>query len=94
MRVFTAAMAGASLMLATLMPAQVAAEAKVYPYHGQNFCPAGYQPVVVGGVICCGQPTQHRSYQQALAHPTPKKKRHVRHTYSARPSCTAGTKGC
>ena len=94
MRVLTAAMTGASLTLATLMPAQVAAEAKIYPYHGQNFCPAGFQPVVVGGVICCGQPNQHMSYQQALAHPMPKKKRHVRRTYSARPSYTPGTKGC
>lgn len=27
-----------------------------------NYCPAGLQPVVVGGVICCGQPT-HVGYQ-------------------------------
>jgi len=24
------------------------------PYHGPNYCPAGLQPVVLGGVICCG----------------------------------------
>ena len=24
-----------------------------------NYCPAGLQPVMVGGVICCGTPTHH-----------------------------------
>lgn len=28
----------------------------------QNYCPAGLQPVVVGGVICCGVPT-HVGYR-------------------------------
>ncbi len=34
-----------------------------------NYCPAGLQPVVVGGVICCGQPT-HTGYS---SHPAPKR---------------------
>lgn len=38
-------------------------------YHGPNYCPAGLQPVVLGGVICCG--TAARGY-------TPMKKRHVK----------------
>ena len=29
-------------------------------YHGPNYCPAGLQPVVLGGVICCG--TAARGY--------------------------------
>ena len=33
-----------------------------------NYCPAGLQPVVVGGVVCCGTPT-HYGYQ---SHPAPK----------------------
>ncbi len=104
MRLTTAAMAGFGLMMATLMPAQVAAEAKIYPYHGANYCPAGFQPVQINGVICCGKPNQHMSYSQMLAHPMPKK-RHVRkathrHThkkrvvYSARAHCPVGEKGC
>ncbi|MDJ0631232.1 MAG: hypothetical protein QNJ44_23460 [Rhodobacter sp.] len=36
-----------------------------------NYCPAGLQPVVVGGVICCGEPT-HVGYRQ---HHAPKKRR-------------------
>ncbi|WP_425037551.1 hypothetical protein [Primorskyibacter sp. S187A] len=33
----------------------------VQAYHGPNYCPAGLQPIVMGGVICCGtadQPVQ------------------------------------
>ena len=37
-----------------------------------NYCPAGLQPVVIGGVVCCGTPTHH-GYQ---SHPTPKPKKH------------------
>lgn len=37
-----------------------------------NYCPAGLQPVVVGGVICCGQPT-HVGY---VAQHAPKPKKH------------------
>lgn len=98
MRLTTSALAGVGLMMATLMPAQVAAQPKIYPYHGANYCPAGYQPVQIAGVICCGQPNQNMSYSQALAHPMPKKKAHyhkVKHkARSARPTCPAGTKGC
>ncbi|WP_164727021.1 hypothetical protein [Shimia sediminis] len=43
-----------------------------------NYCQTGYQPVVVGGVICCGKP--NASYTPA--------------SYSAPQSCPAGTKGC
>jgi hypothetical protein len=36
-----------------------------------NYCPAGLQPVMVGGVICCGQPT-HTGYQShPVYHPRP-----------------------
>ncbi|KIC51404.1 hypothetical protein RA29_02195 [Tateyamaria sp. ANG-S1] len=63
---------------------------KIYPYHSQhNYCPAGLQPVTMDGVICCGRPNQHITYQQALAHPVKKRVRHVRQS-----SCPVGTKGC
>lgn len=109
MRLTTAAMAGVGLMMATMMPAQVAAEVKIYPYHGANYCPAGFQPVQINGVICCGNPNQSHSYSQMLAHPMPKKKRVHKHrhththkhthkkkkvVYSARAHCPAGQKGC
>lgn len=95
MRLTTAAAAGLGLILATLTPVQASAEAKIYPYHGTNYCPAGLQPVTISGVICCGKPNQHISYSQAMAHP--QKKRHVRKhrpVYSARAHCAAGAKGC
>ncbi len=28
----------------------------VHEYHGANACPPGLQPVIAGGVICCGVP--------------------------------------
>ncbi len=92
MRISTAVFTGFGLIMTGMIPAQVAAETKIYPYHGANYCPAGLQPVSVGGVICCGTPNQHISYQQALSHPT-KKRRHVRKA-RARSHCPAGTKGC
>ncbi|MGX9356715.1 hypothetical protein ACS3SW_16595 [Roseobacteraceae bacterium S113] len=30
----------------------------IQAYHGPNYCPAGLQPVLVGGVICCGTPSE------------------------------------
>lgn len=94
MRLITAAIAGAGMMIATTMPAQLAAEAKIYPYHGANYCPAGYQPVQIAGVICCGQPNQNITYSQALAHPAKRRHARKRVVHSAKAHCPAGTKGC
>lgn len=44
----------------------------------QNYCPAGLQPVVVGGVICCGVPT-HVGYR-SNNHPKPRHKAYVAHS--------------
>ena len=30
--------------------------ALVHSYNAPNYCPAGLQPVMMGGVICCGTP--------------------------------------
>lgn len=47
-----------------------------------NYCQSGYQPVVVGGVICCGIPNATYSA------PAPER-------YRRAPAyCPAGTKGC
>ena len=45
----------------------------VWAYQGTsaNYCPAGLQPVVVGGVVCCGAPT-HVGYQSHP--PAPRRK--------------------
>jgi hypothetical protein len=97
MRLTTAALTAAGMMLATMMPGQAAAEAKIYPYHGANYCPAGLQPITISGVICCGTPNQSMSYQQVMAHPMPKKrhvKKRVHRVKSARVRCEAGSKGC
>jgi hypothetical protein len=81
---------------ATLLPAQASAEAKVYPYASHaNYCPAGLQPVTIAGVICCGTPNQHMSYQQVMAHPV-RKTHKVRYhkPRTATYSCEVGEKGC
>lgn len=49
----------------------------VHDYKSANFCPAGLQPVLAGGVVCCGVPnagtyynhsgtTHRRSYQPQI----------------------------
>lgn len=91
-----AMIAGLGLMGAMMLPAQVSAEAKVYPYPSHaNYCPAGLQPVTISGVICCGTPNTHITYQQMMAHPAPRKHK-VRHYTPARASyeCAIGEKGC
>jgi hypothetical protein len=65
---------------------------RIYPFHSaENHCPTGLQPITINGVICCGTPNQKMTYQQALAHPAPK--RHVRRV-ARRADCPIGTKGC
>lgn len=82
----------AGLALALVGSAAIAGEMKVFPYNASaNYCPSGLQPVTVGGVICCGAPNMHQTYQSYMAHPTPKK---VRHVAKARDFCPEGTKGC
>ena len=96
MRFTTGAMAAIAMMFSTLMPAQVAAQPKIYAYPASaNYCPAGLQPITIAGVICCGTPNQSISYQQAMAHPV-RRHKPVRKTYvrSARAHCQAGLKGC
>ena len=96
MRLPTAMIAGLSLMGSVLLPAQVSAEATVYPYPSSaNYCPAGLQPITISGVICCGTPNTHMTYQQVMAHPAPKKHK-VRHYAPKRASyeCAIGEKGC
>ena len=39
-----------------------------------HYCPAGLQPVVIGGVVCCGSPNQVGHYQSHPA-PAPKPRR-------------------
>lgn len=34
----------------------------VYDYNATNYCPAGLQPVLAGGVICCGTPNAGTYY--------------------------------
>ena len=71
------------------------AEAKIYPVHThENYCPAGLQPITISGVICCGVPNQHQTYQQVMKHPVPRKAHHRPVHYSARPDCREGSKGC
>lgn len=63
----------------------------VYPYPGvANYCPAGLQPVLANGEICCGKPNTNASYYNAPSH---KKKRHIKKTYTPRAYAPVGEKG-
>lgn len=46
-----------------------------------NYCPAGLQPVILGGVICCGVPNTHTSYTDMMRHPAGTRSYTVRPTY-------------
>ena len=77
----------ATAMLAT--PA-LAEGVTLYPYPtSANYCPAGLQPVVLGGVICCGQPNTHMSYKEVMRHPVRKV-----HYQPKSFVCEEGEKGC
>jgi hypothetical protein len=83
--------------LTALAPQTATAEVKIYPYAShENHCPAGLRPVTINGVICCGTPNTHMSYQSAMAHPVAPKKHHrvVHRTHKPSQSCRIGTKGC
>lgn len=54
---------------------------EAYPV-STNYCPTGYQPVVVGGVISCGTPNAGTSASTGS------------HSSSSSMSCPAGSKGC
>ncbi|QUJ77106.1 hypothetical protein KDD17_03500 [Sulfitobacter albidus] len=88
--------AGAALA-AIGIPTLASAEVKIYPYKTHaNYCPTGLQPVSINGVICCGSPNQHISYQSAMSHPVAKKRHKIRHKpiQRAKAHCPIGTKGC
>lgn len=61
---------------AVLSAAPAAAEVKIYPYKGDNYCPAGLQPVQIDGVICCGTPNQSVSYSHVKSVPATKRHKH------------------
>lgn len=85
--------AAAAIAMAATVPA-TAQEAKLYPYHAkENYCPGGLQPIVMGGVICCGQPNQSMTYAQMQQHPVARK--HVAKRAShKRLVCPIGEKSC
>ena len=82
-----------SLVIAGLVAWAVPAassDVRIYPYAtAVNYCPAGLQPVVLNGVICCGRPTVHQSYQQVMRHPV-----QVQRVVDYRSTCREGEKGC
>ncbi len=68
MRSLFSAVLGATLLVAAPALAwsehpsgqPASSEIAVWAYPSKhNYCPAGLQPVTIGGVICCGQPTHH-----------------------------------
>ncbi|MCM2560553.1 hypothetical protein M8756_04220 [Lutimaribacter sp. EGI FJ00015] len=84
---FKTILAASALAMAAGMPAS-AMDAKIYPYHSkENYCPSGLQPVVLGGVVSCGQPNQSISYAEMKQH-TVSRRGHGRLV------CPDGEKGC
>lgn len=58
----------------------------IQPYNASaNYCPTGTQPIVLGGVICCGTPNTSEAYSAPAQ---------TRRYYSHSMSCPAGVKGC
>lgn len=64
-------------------------QASLYAYPASaNYCPAGLQPIVLNGVICCGTPNTGVSYSSMMQHPAPRVhrvRRHVQPTYFDQP---------
>ncbi|MCT4607755.1 MAG: hypothetical protein N4A70_00955 [Pelagimonas sp.] len=46
----------------------------VHSYGGENYCPAGLQPVYVGGMICCGTPNAGPYINRSGGHKKVKRK--------------------
>ncbi|EPX79659.1 hypothetical protein [Salipiger mucosus] len=64
----------------------------VQAYPAANYCPAGKQPVILGGVICCGVPNAGTYYnpvsvRKAAPRPAPAT------SYMPRPYAPVGEKG-
>ena len=59
MRLMPTLTKGLALALLAASPA-AGSDVTLYPYATNvNYCPAGLQPIVLNGVVCCGQPTTH-----------------------------------
>lgn len=85
---FSLSFAAAALAAVTALPAS-AEGVDLYPYATSvNYCPAGLQPVVLNGVISCGQPTTSTTWQQVMRHPA------TRASYVRSYDCPEGEKGC
>lgn len=75
---FVAALIGAASLAAPALadghsqPATNHMAVYAYPANG-NYCPAGLQPVMVGGVICCGVATHHGN---PYSHPAAARRTH------------------
>ena len=70
---------------------QPTARVAVQAYKAPNHCPAGLQPVIIGGEICCGRPNVAGYYvdHSGRAHrPAAKPARHA-----PRPALVVGEKG-
>lgn len=64
------------LAIGLTLTAGSALAADLYPYPArENFCPAGQQPVQLGGEISCGVPNHAIPYSSVMAHPVQKTKR-------------------
>ena len=92
MKAILAPLAGATLIAfsslasAQQVPAQPQVDVAIFAYpSSENYCPAGLQPIVLGGVICCGQPNTSGPAFVTHRASAPAPKRVV---------CPVGEKGC
>ncbi|WP_417523086.1 hypothetical protein [Marinovum sp.] len=67
----------------------------VFPYPGvANTCPAGLQPVLANGEICCGKPNTTASFYNAPGKPRHVvKRRHLAKSHAPRVYAPEGYKG-
>ncbi|OWU85099.1 hypothetical protein ATO6_08615 [Oceanicola sp. 22II-s10i] len=73
-----AVLAGLTGLALSAAPAMAQDVMPAYPYAGANYCPAGLQPIVIGGVICCGVPNQTVSYEYMKQHPVQTRRSYAR----------------
>lgn len=66
--------AGAAVLGLTATPS-MAVDVNLHPYAtSANYCPAGLQPIVLGGDISCGRPNTTADYFDVKRHPVQRRK--------------------
>lgn len=71
-----------------------AGQTLVYPYPAKhNYCPAGLQPVLANGEICCGKPNVSHTYYNPAGQKKKVHRKKARQSQYPRAYAPAGVKG-